>query len=264
MSYDRKTPVIVTLDIETAPLQSYHWGLWDENVGLEQIQNEWTILAFAAKRLGQVHTTYADTGGRGARRVRDDKPLLAALWQVLDAADIVVTQNGKAFDLKKINARLLMNGFPPYSPIRIIDTKLIAKRHFGFTSNKLAWMSQHLTDTPKSSHKRFPGFELWTECLKDNPKAWAEMRKYNIRDVEATEKLYLRLRPWTEGHPNVAAYGDMCKHQCPKCGSTRLQKRGESVTQAGRYHRFQCSECGGWSRARLALANLAQRRRLLT
>lgn len=257
-------PKIVTLDIETSPLESYHWGLWDQNIGLDFIKTEWTILSYSAKWLNDSKLVYRDTGGRGADKVRDDRQLLKELWDILDKADFVITQNGKSFDIKKINARLLINGFKPYSPIKVIDTKLIAQRHFGFTSNKLAWMSDHLTKTKKDSHKLFPGFELWSECLKDNPKAWAEMKKYNSIDTRSTEELYLVMRPWIEGHPNIGVYVDSEKECCPKCGSEDLQKRGFSYTQTGQYQKFFCKKCGGWARSRYTHNSLQKRKSLLS
>lgn len=260
----QKGPRIVTLDIETAPIESYHWGLWDQNIGLEQINVEWTILSFSAKWLGEKEVHYMDTSGRGAGKVRDDKPLLQALWDILNEADIVIAQNGQSFDIKKINARLIMNGFKPYSPIKVIDTKIVAKKNFAFTSNKLEWMSKHLTTTKKLKHKLFPGFELWQQCLKDNPKAWAEMKSYNVADTVATEELYLRMRPWIEGHANVAAYSEMEEMMCPKCGSKHVQKRGKSYTQTGEYHRFQCTDCGGWSRSRYTTNTSTKRKSLLS
>lgn len=244
------TPRILTLDIETAPNEAYTWGIWDVNVGLDQIKTEWSILSYAGKWLDKKALIYADTGGRGKRKVRDDKPLMKGLWTLLDQADIVVAQNGQRFDIKKINARLIMRGFPKYSPIRVVDTLLVAKKHFAFTSNKLAWMSKYLTDAKKSQHKRFPGQELWTECLADNPKAWADMQKYNKLDVIATEQLYIKLRPWITGHPNMASYTPSHEHACTNCGSTNVQARGVMVLQQGRYQRFHCQKCGSWSRAK--------------
>ncbi len=254
-------PRIVTLDIETAPLSSYHWGLYDQNIGLNQIEVEWSILSFSAKWLGNPRIEYADTS---SGNVRDDKKLLKRLWEILDQADIVVAQNGLAFDIKKINSRLLMHGYAPYAPIKVIDTMLVAKKHFAFTSNKLEWLSTHLTDAKKSTHKQFAGFELWSECLKGNPKAWREMKKYNCLDTLATEQLYLKLRPWIEGHPNVAAYGPDIQTACPKCGSTKVQSRGKAVTQTGEYTRMQCQACGGWSRTRFVTNTAVKRKSLLS
>ncbi len=267
------SPKILVCDIETAPLQVLTWGIFDQQIGLNQIQEDWSILAFCAKWLEEDKLIYMDTGGRGPKKVRDDSKLLSVLWHLLDKADIVVTQNGMSFDIKKINARLLMEKYEPYSPIRVVDTLRVSRRHFGMTSNKLAWLSAHITDTPKSEHKKFPGFELWIECLKDNPAAWAEMKKYNEIDVLATEKLYLAQRPWISNHPNVRAYfgGEDSKDGaggdgpgCPKCGSSKLHSRGTATSQQGVYTRYQCQGCGGWSRGKTQVTSLEQRKQLLS
>jgi hypothetical protein len=242
---------VLTLDIETAPLESYTWGIWEQNVGLEQIKTDSSILSVAAKWLDNPKVMYADTGGRGKRFVRNDKKILGGIWKLLDSADIVVAQNGKQFDLKRINARLIASGFPPYSPVRVVDTLSVAKQIFGFTSNKLA---------KKDEHKSFPGFQLWLECLNDNPKAWAEMKKYNIADVVATEELYLRLRPWMTNHPNMNVYVDDDEPVCPKCEGEDLIQRGYAYTQAGKYHRYQCNECYGWARGTQNLIPLSKRK----
>jgi hypothetical protein len=258
------TPRILVLDIETAPLEGYVWDIWEQNVGLDQIKAEWSILSYCAKWLEEKSLFYEDTGGRGPKKVRDDKRLMKGLWELLDEADIVVAQNGAEFDVKKINARLIVHGYKPYSPIRVVDTFKVAKKHFRFTSNKLAWMSQYLTDTPKSEHKQFPGFELWKECLADNPKAWAEMKKYNQIDVLACEKVYLKQRPWITGHPNVGVYIQDKDPVCPKCKSKHLQQRGYAMSQAGSYTRFQCMECGGWAKGRFTQLAKEVRRGLVT
>lgn len=255
-------PRIVTLDIETAPIQSHHWRLWKENIGLSQIMAEWSVLSFCAKWLDARIPIYEDVSGQDD--VRDDSNLLGKLWTVLDEADFVVAQNGKRFDLKKIRARMVMHGMPPFSPVTVIDTMLIAKDVFGFTSNRLEWLSTHLSKVKKLKHGKFPGFDLWTECLKGNPAAWAEMKKYNIVDVRATEEVYLSLRPWAEGHPNVAAFWPDEEMRCPKCGSKHLTQRGFQYTQTGQYHRYSCNKCGGWSRSRYTLNSTNKRKSLLS
>ena len=46
-------PKILCFDIETLPLESYTWGLFDQNVGLNQIKTDWAALSIAAKWLGE-------------------------------------------------------------------------------------------------------------------------------------------------------------------------------------------------------------------
>jgi hypothetical protein len=252
-------PKILFLDIETTPIAGYSWGIWEQNIGLNQIIKEWSILSYAGKFLGSEKIYYNDTHNK--RDVRNDIDLLWELHALLHEADIVVAQNGKQFDLKKINARMLMRGLPPYSPVRIVDTMLVAKSVAAFTSNKLEWLSTYLTDSPKSQHKQFPGFELWAECLAKNPKAFAELKKYNIQDIVALEKLYKRLLPWIVGHPNMGAYSE--EASCTNCGSKQVQHRGFAVLQQGKYHRYHCQDCGKWSRGKIMLIPLQKRRAML-
>lgn len=255
-------PKILTLDIETAPLEAWVWSLWKQNVGLNQIVTEWSLLSYAARWLGQKKVIYKDN--RDAADPRDDKQLLDELWELLNEADIVVAQNGKKFDLRKIKARFVMLGYRPFSPVRVIDTMLEARAAFAFTSSKLEWMSDKLTTAKKLKHEKFPGFELWKECLSGNVAAWNEMRKYNIQDIKATEELYLVIRPWIQGHPNITVYDDHEHQRCPCCGSDELEQDGFAYTQSGQYYRYHCNACGAWSRSRYTMNTLAKRKATLS
>lgn len=252
---------ILVIDIESSPIEAYVWGLWDQNIGIDFIKTEWTILSYAAKWLGDSKTLYADTGRRGVDKVRDDKPLMGAIWALLNEADIVVAQNGKKFDTRKINARLIMHGILPPSPYKVVDTLLSARKYFAFTSQKLAWTSKYLTNAPKSEHKKFPGFELWTECLKDNAAAWAEMKKYNKQDVVSTEQVYLKLLPWLATHPNIAVMAGAC----PNCARGKTVAIGRHTMPSGiAYTRLWCEACGHWSRGKKMLQPLDERREIPT
>lgn len=254
------TPNIVTLDIETFPNLVYTWGLWKQTIGVNQIVRDWSIASMCWKWMGDRKIEYVDTEADPT----DDGLILAQLWEVLDRADIVVGQNSKHFDVRKLNARFIEAGFGPPSPYKQIDTKVEASKVAMFTSNRLEWLAAHLTDVPKDKHKDFPGFDLWSECLKGNPKAWAAMRKYNPRDVVATEKVYLKLRPWIVGHPNVAIYEPSGKVRCPKCGSHHVEARGLYHTQVTTRQRYHCKKCGGWSWGRFDINTKEQRASLLS
>lgn len=246
---DLKKPRVLLLDIETAPILGYVWGLWENNLGLNQVKADWTVLAWAAKWLGEPASKIIYQDQRKARNVRNDKKLLKGIWRLLNAADVIVTQNGKAFDIKKLNARFIINGYKPPSSYRHIDTKQLASRKFGFTSNKLEYMTSKLcVKYKKLSHKKFPGFELWDECLKGNLKAWKEMEIYNKYDVLSLEELYLKLQPW-DGSVNFNVYHDKTDIIC-NCGSSRLKKNGFNYQSTGKFQRYSCSDCGAEVRAR--------------
>lgn len=246
-------PKILIFDIETAPIIGHVWSLWENNVGLNQIEKDWHILAWAAKWWGDKpeKTMYMDQ--RKAKKIEDDKVILKGIWKLLDEADIVITQNGKMFDEKKLNARFILNGFKPPSSYRHVDTKIIASKKFGFTSNKLEYMTDKLcTKFKKLKHKRFPGHELWTECLKGNKTAWKEMERYNKHDVLATEELYKKFQPW-DNSIDYNLYNDSSESMVCSCGSKDLRKKGYAYTSVAKYQRYQCNDCGAQTRGRINL-----------
>ena len=247
------------LDIETSPIMGKVWSLWKQNVSLDQIEEDWYIMSFSAKWLGEDDIIYADC----RETIGDDSELLVYLYTLLDEADIVVAHNGDKFDVPKINARLILTGFKPPSPYKTIDTVKVAKKHFGFTSNKLAYLTGELCQEQKLDHAKFAGWKLWNECMEGNEEAWDEMMEYNMMDVISLEELYLKLMPWTTNHPNVTAdepHTDTC---CPKCGSDDLHKRGFHYTNKGKYQRYRCNDCGGWSSETYTINTKEKRKSLL-
>src|ERR1035437_9383877 len=253
-----KGPKVLIFDIETAPIIAHCWSLWENNVGLNQIVADWYVLSWSAKWLHDPATKVMYDDQRNEKNIEDDKRLLKGIWNLLDEADVVVTQNGKKFDQKKLNARFIMNGMQPTSSFKHIDTCLIAKKHFGFTSNKLEYMSDKLcVKYKKLKHKEFPGHELWTECLKGNPKAWAAMKTYNKYDVLSLEELYHILIPW-DNSINFNLYHDEVDHVC-KCGSTTFARNGFYYTSAGKYQKHKCKQCGAEIRDKLNLFSKKKR-----
>lgn len=245
-----KGPRVLIFDVETAPILGYVWGLWENNVALNQIKSDWHLLSWSAKWLDSKEVMYMDQ--RKAKSLEDDSAILGTLWKLLDEADIVITQNGNSFDHKKLNARFILNGMQPPSTYRRIDTFLLAKKHFGFTSNKLEYMTDKLCKKYKKlKHTKFQGFDLWKQCLDGNQAAWKEMERYNRQDVLALEELYHKLIPW-DSAINFDAYAPGEGAKC-KCGSEDFVKRGFFYTGAGKYQRYRCSGCGAETRDRINL-----------
>jgi DNA polymerase elongation subunit (family B) len=242
-------PRVLVLDIETAPMLAYVWGTRDQNIALNQLQHDWYVIAWAAKWLGQPpsKTIYQDQ--RSAKNIENDRKILSELWYLLDQADIIITQNGQNFDSPKLNARFITHGMKPPSPYKHLDTYQIASRVGKFTSNKLEYLTDKLcTKYKKLTHKKFPGFSLWTECLKGNKAAWDEMKRYNIHDVLATEELYGKLRAWAPASMPNAFFAPYVSLKCGTCGTFgEMERRGSSLTKKARYQRYQCQQCGSWS-----------------
>ena len=228
---------ILLLDIETSPNLAYVWGIWQQNIGINQIENSGSILCWSAKWLGEEKIHFDSV------QKSDEYVMLARIHKLVSQADALVHYNGAKFDLPVLNREWLKHGFPPPSPAKHIDLLQVCKKQFRFVSNKLDYVSQFLGIGEKVRHE---GHELWTKCMRGDREAWKRMRGYNEQDVILLEQLYLRLMPWVEKHPSHGAMGgESC---CPKCGSEEFQQRGWAMTSMHKYRRYQCNDCGGWFR----------------
>ena len=253
-------PRILTLDIETAPLTVYSWGLFKQNIGLNQIKADWHLLAWAAKWVGEEKVIYRDN--RDAKNVQDDKRLVVGLARLLNEADIVVTQNGEQFDLKKINARAVIHGLRPIRPVASTDILKEGRKVFSFTSHKLEYVADKINKKYKKlKHEKYPGFELWRAILAGDRKAWKEMETYTIHDVLSTEEIYLTIQGWIATQA-ISSFYDDTKMRC-RCGSTKLRKKGYAYTPAGKYQIYLCRDCGKWPRSPVNLLSANKRRNTL-
>ena len=260
---DKKGPKVLLLDIETAPMLGYVWQLFDNNVALNQIHSEWFVLSWSAKWLGDPPSKVMYMDQRNEKNIENDSKILKGAWELLDEADIVITQNGKKFDIKKLNARFIAQGFQPPSSFKQIDTLVLAKKHFAFTSNKLEWMTgKFCTKYKKLTHGKFSGFSMWKECLKGNKEAWKEMEKYNKYDVLSLEELYNKLIPW-DSSINFNIYHDGLVNIC-KCGSKDFIKKGFSYTSIGRYQRYRCKKCGAETKDKTNLLSKSKKQSVRT
>lgn len=247
-SKGEKKVKILILDIETSPMKAWVWRRWKENIYLEQTIQEWFMLSWSAKWLGEESFGFVLTPEEVSNE--DDRRILLELYNVLNEADIVIAHNGNKFDIPKINTRFLLNNIPSPSPYRQIDTLDIVKKQFGFSSNSLDALSTFFGYDNKDPHD----FMLWKSCLEGDEEALERLLKYNKKDVEILEKVYLKLRPWIKNHPNVnvIAQEGICSH----CGSnsvTELQGVYYN-TQHYKYPVYRCNKCNALSRSKIRLS----------
>lgn len=241
---------ILLLDIETAPNLALIWGLFNQNINIQNVLESGYVLCWAAKWLGE-DVIYFDSVHRSS-----EKQMLRRIHALLSEADAVVHYNGKRFDIPTLNKEFVMQEMAPPSPYKQIDLLTTVRTQFRFTSTKLQFVCQQLGIGEKAGHS---GPDLWIKCMNQDPEAWKMMEEYNIQDVELLEGLYYKLLPWIKSHPNYSVYtGEMV---CPNCGSHKHQKRGFSYTLAGKYQRYNCKDCGNWFRG---IKNVADRSKFVT
>lgn len=230
---------LLTFDIETMPLENRTFGLWNQNIGINQIQqNDW-MACFAAKFHGERKVHFYSVWDHGARA------MALALHKLLDEADAVMGWNSDKFDLRWANRVFIESRKAPPSPYTKVDLMRSVKRQVYLPSYKLDFVARWLGLGGKL---RTGGFDLWRDVLDECPKAQNLMRRYNIRDTRLTESVFdvLREKGWIKGLPNHAIDGG---HVCPSCGSDKLQARGFQTSKTRRYQRWQCKGCGAWSQS---------------
>jgi uncharacterized protein YprB with RNaseH-like and TPR domain len=236
-------PKVLLFDIETMAKKAYVWGNYEQNI--IATAEDWYMLSFAYKWDGE-STTHVHALPDYTIYKSDptnDKDLTQELWNLFNQADVVIAHNGRKFDVKKANARFIKHSLLPPKPYKIVDTREVAKRYFRFDSNILDDLGEYFGIGRKINTG---GFELWLECEKGDKDAWAKMRRYNKQDIILLEKVYKRMLPYMDNHPNIGLLlGN--KHACPNCGSSHIVKQGKRRTRSTEMQQYQCIDCGAWS-----------------
>lgn len=228
---------LLFLDIETSAHEVNTWGLFNQNIGLNQLITPSRMLCWSAIWYGEKQVMF-EAAWDGP------KAMIANMHKLLDEADIVCGYNTDRFDLPAINRELILAGYRPPSPYKKIDLLRTVRRQFRFASNKLAFVAKALGIGEKVKH---PGYELWLDVIAGDERAQRLMKRYCIQDTKLLVKLYEKLKPWIKS-PNIGLI-EWQEHACPNCASGNVHRRGFAMTATYRYARWQCQECGAWSRS---------------
>lgn len=226
-------PRILTIDLETWPMTNHTWGIWQQNIGINQILEPGGVLCFAAKFVGEskihFHSQWDDGPARLARTAH----------KLLSEADAVMGWNSDKFDLRWLNSKFIENNLGPPQPFAKVDLMKSAKRAFYLPSYKLDYVAQFLGVGRKL---RTGGFDLWLDVLAGCPKARKKMMRYNINDTKLTERVYhaMHNKGWVRGLPNQSIDGGHC---CPNCGSEKIRSTGSWETLTRIYKKWVCLSC---------------------
>jgi|SRR5579859_2019587 len=223
----------LTIDIETSPHLVEVWSLRQDYIDPSNIVRPMSVLSFAAKWLDGPKVEFRSSREGG---------MVERAWELLNEADAVIHYNGRRFDVPHLNTQFVQAGLVPPASYWQIDLLKEVRKQFNFASNRLSEVVKSLDLGEKMKHDS----KLQSRCVAGEESAWAELRSYNIRDVEITERLYLEVRPWIRGHPNLALASEGAA--CPRCGSENLRPEGSAYTRASEYGQYRCLDCGSLSR----------------
>jgi len=238
---------ILIYDLETRPTEAFVWQAWKQNIHAGAVIQQGHVICWAAKWLGDTHSQtmfgaeWLDVAGQD---------FIEDLHDLMESADAVITYNGNKFDEPVLRTEFARRGLAPAAPHKSIDLYQTVSSQFRLLHKSMDAVAEFLNLKGKQSTG---GFQLWVDVVNQCPKAQKKMMKYNIQDIRVLEQIYYRLLPWIKNHPSIGFFTeDGDPHSCPNCESTDLQRRGTHRTKVSTFQRFQCNECGSWSRARVA------------
>lgn len=238
-------PKIISYDIETLPnlaeVMKVYPGL-SAYPGLTLKASITTVICFGFKVLGEDEVKCINAWDYEAwlTDVNNDYELVKAARDVLSSADAIVSHNGKRFDFKFLQTRLLFHGLDPLPKIPHIDTNQVLKSNMMIFNNRLGTAGKFLVKDEKLENG---GWDLWVKVLNRDQEAMRLMEDYCKQDVILLEKIFLKLRPLINHIPNYNWFASEGR-VCPKCGGTRLQKHSKRMNKRGPVQRYQCQHCG--------------------
>lgn len=254
-----KGPRILILDLETAPAIALTFGRFDIRLSQDNIVKEGGyILCAAWKWLGESEVGYVYLNQQDAQD-GNDILICDKLWELYEEADAIVAHNGKSFDQKMLQTRVVGNGLAPLPKVKVLDTKLLAKKYLRLPSNALDSIGEYFGLGRKIDTG---GISLWKRVIAGEEQAMKEMVDYNIQDVELLEKVYLRLRHLGTAGENLNAglFFDDNEVHCSICGSTDVAETGRTVQAAsGIYKEIRCNSCGAVHRDKTNTTTKSQR-----
>ena len=237
-------PKILLFDIETSLIKGYFWGLWKQNISINQIIDDWYVLCWSAKWLGQQNVFNDSIHQHEQPLFKDNERwVVESLWKLLDEADVIVAYNGKSFDRKKMNTKFFQYGLPEPSPYKVVDPMLIIKGNFAMTSNKMDFIAKYIEDNDETKHST--NIQLWVDCMENSSSAMDRMLDYCDQDIIVLEQVYMAVRHWDKNSPQLSMYYDDNKPRCNSCGSDDLQvlENKHAHTSLSKFGIVRCNTC---------------------
>lgn len=203
-----------------------------------------SIICAGFKTVGEGKPVVLDISQYSGDILQAEKKLVKDLSEVLLDADCWLTWFGTYFDIPYLNTRLLYHNLPVLpANFAHIDGWKTAKNRLKLGNNRLNTVQQFLNLDDEKTHIKG---EMWILALSGNKKAMKYLVDHCYQDVLVLEQAYERLKPLIIDHPNRGLLDG--RGGCGICGGEKLQKRGFHITRTRKYQRFQCQDCGSWSK----------------
>lgn len=178
----RSAANILYFDLEVSKSMLFNYGLKvpSKYINPDDLIHEYYIICWAASYVGS-DKVYSSCVTSEQALAWNDKEILSQLRDLIDSADIIAGHNVDAFDIRKLNTRLLLNGLQPVTGKKSLDTLKIARQKFAFESNRLDYISQKLGLRPKDDIRNKDWLEIVTN---GSERTLKKVMKYCKGDVK--------------------------------------------------------------------------------
>lgn len=135
-----------------------------------------------------------------AKRTSEEKSVLSKLVRRSEGIDVLVTWNGRSFDIPFLTTRLMKHGLDPRPLLRKqhIDLADVVKGRLRLTFTYL----DHVCDFFQIDRKKgLMGLDvphLYVRALEGDTKASESIRQHCLDDLVATRQIFLKLKPLVE------------------------------------------------------------------
>lgn len=224
-------------DIETSYNIVKSWKIgYNIILNPEHIIQERAIICMCYKWEGEntVHSIHWDDG--------NDARIIQKFIELAIEADELIGHNADQYDAKFLMTRAIKHGIQGLPKYNSYDTLEKAKKYFMFNSNKLDYIAQYLELGKKAEHE---GLSMWDKViLEKDEKALNCMINYCKQDVLLAEKVFNKLRLYTETNNNNAVLATGKKYACNNCGSMSVKLQKTYATKTGMIKRIvKCGDC---------------------
>ncbi len=244
-----KVPRTLFWDLESSLLEGYFFRIWQENIPMRRIKKQSHLLSASFAYNNDAVQGYRLTPEQV--KTGDDFDVVCKVVEAINNCDLMVTFNGKRFDVKLLNTRALFWGLPPVKSPKHIDLFEQSKRVFKFPSNSMQNVSMYLGENGKLETS---GSNLWERCsewenYEECEKALIEMVTYGNQDIEATRDLYNRFQGWMKGVPNLGVITNESTEnktlRCSHCGSDDIFLMNQKTyTSVSSFDLYRCANMG--------------------
>lgn len=225
-------------DIETSPNIGMFWKSgYKQDIPYDNIIKERSVICICYKWANEkkVHSLTWDKN-------QNDKKMLSDFISILNEADEIIGHNSDKFDLPWVKTRCLYHNIPAFPSYVTIDTLKIAKNKFNFQSNTLNYISKFLG----LGSKKPTSLDLWKKIVLEKcDKSLDYMVKYCQQDVILLEKVFNKLKNYTNAKTHVGVLNNKPKSSCPECGSINTNLSKTTISALGiKKYQLVCKNCG--------------------